>query len=56
MTRSWYRASVGAYPEYELGVQIFTDAQAEKFSFDVLDATKIVPEELVPLRHVGRLC
>jgi catalase len=51
----WEAIEAGAYPEYELGVQIFTEAQAEKFSFDVLDATKIVPEELVPLRHVGRL-
>jgi catalase len=51
----WEAIEAGAYPEYTLGVQIFSEAQAEKFSFDVLDATKIVPEELVPLRHVGRL-
>jgi catalase len=51
----WEAIEAGAYPEYELGVQIFSEAQAEKFSFDVLDATKIVPEELAPLRHVGRL-
>jgi catalase len=51
----WEAIEAGAYPEYELGVQIFSEAQAEKWSFDVLDATKIVPEELVPLRHVGRL-
>jgi catalase len=51
----WEAIEAGAYPEYELGVQIFGEAQAEKFSFDVLDPTKIVPEELVPLRHVGRL-
>ena len=37
-------------------MQIFNEAQAEGFSFDVLDATKIVPEELVPVTPVGRLC
>jgi catalase len=51
----WEAIETGAYPEYELGVQIFTEAQAEAFSFDVLDATKLVPEELVPVRTVGRL-
>ncbi|WP_203321828.1 catalase [Pseudoxanthomonas beigongshangi] len=51
----WEAIEAGDYPEYELGLQIFTPEQAEAFSFDVLDATKIVPEELVPLRVVGRL-
>ncbi|MEO8655118.1 MAG: catalase, partial [Ramlibacter sp.] len=51
----WERIESGAYPEYELGVQIFTEEQAEKFSFDILDATKIVPEELVPIQPVGRM-
>jgi catalase len=51
----WERIEAGAYPEYELQIQVFTEQQAEQFSFDVLDATKIVPEELVPLRTVGRL-
>jgi catalase len=36
-------------------VQVFTEEQAEQFSFDILDATKIVPEELVPIRPVGRM-
>ncbi|MDO9033319.1 MAG: catalase, partial [Hydrogenophaga sp.] len=35
--------------------QIFTEAQAESFSFDVLDATKLIPEELVPVTPVGRM-
>ena len=43
------------FPEYELGFQIFDEEQAEGFSFDVLDATKIVPEELVPITPVGRM-
>jgi catalase len=51
----WEAIEAGDYPEYELGLQIFSEAEAESFSFDVLDATKIVPEELVPVRPVGRL-
>lgn len=51
----WDAIEAGEYPEWELGLQIFTDAQAEGFSFDVLDATKIVPEELVPVTPVGRM-
>src|SRR5687767_890611 len=51
----WEAIEAGAYPEYELAVQVFTEKDAERFSFDVLDATKIIPEELVPLRPIGRM-
>jgi catalase len=51
----WEAIEAGNYPEYELGVQVFTEEQAEQFSFDVLDATKLVPEELVPVTPVGRM-
>ena len=51
----WEAIEGGAFPEYELGLQIITEEQAEEFSFDVLDATKIVPEELVPVVPVGKL-
>jgi catalase len=51
----WEAIEAAAYPEWELGIQVFTEEQAEKFSFDVLDATKLIPEELVPLRPVGKL-
>jgi catalase len=51
----WEAIEAGEYPEYELGVQLFTEEQADQFSFDVLDATKIVPEELVPIQPIGRL-
>jgi catalase len=51
----WERIESGAYPEYELAVQVFTEEQAERFSFDILDATKIIPEELVPLQPLGRM-
>ena len=51
----WEAIEAGVFPEYELGVQIITEEQAERFTFDVLDATKLVPEELVPVRPIGRL-
>ncbi|RZL87467.1 MAG: catalase [Variovorax sp.] len=51
----WEAIEAGEFPEWELAVQTFTEEQAEGFSFDVLDATKIVPEELVPLTPVGRM-
>ena len=51
----WEAIEAGNFPEYELGLQIFTEEQAASFPFDVLDPTKIVPEEMVPLRPVGKL-
>ncbi|WP_286936934.1 catalase [Achromobacter sp. UBA4530] len=51
----WEAIDAGHGPEWELGVQVFTEDQAEGFSFDVLDATKIVPEELVPVVPIGRM-
>jgi len=51
----WEAIEAGAYPEWELGVQIFTEEQAQAFSFDVLDATKLIPEELIPIRPIGRM-
>jgi len=51
----WEAIEAGAFPEWELGVQVFTEEQANEFSFDVLDATKIVPEELVPVTPIGRM-
>ncbi len=51
----WDAIEAGDYPEWELGVQMFSEADAEKFSFDVLDATKIIPEELVPVTPIGRM-
>ncbi len=51
----WNAITSGNPPEWELGVQLFDDAFADRFPFDVLDATKIIPEEDVPIRIVGRL-
>ena len=51
----WEAIECGEYPEYELAFQVFTEAQAEAFPFDVLDPTKLIPEELVPLIPVGKM-
>src|SRR2546423_3218198 len=51
----WDAITLGAFPEWELGLQLFDDAFADRFAFDVLDPTKIIPEEEVPVRRVGRL-
>ena len=51
----WEAIEAGNFPEWELGLQVFTEAEADAFSFDVLDATKLVPEEIVPVRPVGRM-
>lgn len=45
----------GNYPEWEFGVQLFTEQQASTFPFDHLDATKMIPEEIVPLQIIGRM-
>jgi catalase len=51
----WEAIECGDYPEWELGLQLFDEKIAEKFPFDFLDATKLIPEEIVPVRMVGRL-
>jgi catalase len=45
----------GAFPEWELAVQLFTQEQADAFPFDHLDATKLIPEEMIPLTVIGRM-
>src|SRR5690606_30862816 len=51
----WDAIEAGHYPEWELGLQIIPEADEHKYEFDLLDATKFLPEELVPVRTVGRL-
>jgi catalase len=51
----WEAIESGNYPEWEFGLQTFSEADAEKFSFDVLDSTKLIPEELIPVKPVGRM-
>jgi len=45
----------GSFPAWELAVQLFTEEEADAFAFDHLDPTKLIPEELVPLRVIGRM-
>ena len=45
----------GSFPEWELGLQLFDEKFADSLPYDVLDATKIIPEEILPLRIVGRM-
>jgi len=45
----------GDYPEWELGIQAFDQAFADSLPFDVLDSTKIIPEELLPVKPIGKM-
>nr|P95539.1 RecName: Full=Catalase HPII [Pseudomonas putida]AAB40866.1 stationary-phase inducible catalase C [Pseudomonas putida] len=51
----WEAIENGDYPEWELGVQIVPEADEHKFDFDLLDPTKIIPEELVPVTPLGKM-
>ncbi|ALB70955.1 catalase HPII [Cronobacter muytjensii] len=51
----WEAIEAGDYPEYELGVQLIPEDDEFKFDFDLLDATKLIPEELVPVQLVGKM-
>ena len=51
----WEAIQSGAFPEWELGLQLFDDDFADRFAFDILDSTKLIPEEEVPIVRVGRL-
>ena len=51
----WDAIEQGDFPQWELGLQLFDDEFADAFPFDILDPTKIIPEEDVPIRIVGRL-
>ena len=45
----------GNFPEWEFGVQLLSQVEADQLPFDILDATKVIPEEMVPLKIIGRL-
>ncbi|HEY2751005.1 catalase [Phenylobacterium sp.] len=47
--------AAGAFPEWEFGVQALSQAEADALPFDILDATKLIPEELHPIQMVGRM-
>ncbi|ANM16779.1 catalase [Rhizobium sp. N541] len=51
----WQSIQSGNFPEWELCVQLFDQDFADTFDFDILDPTKIIPEEILPVKPVGRL-
>ena len=51
----WDAIEAGNFPEYELGLQLVPEEDALKYGFDLLDATKVLPEEQVPVQRVGKL-
>lgn len=51
----WDSIKAGNFPEWELGIQVFDEKFANDFYFDVLDSTKLIPEELCPVQIIGRM-
>ena len=51
----WESIEQGNFPEWELGIQTISESDEEKFDFDILDATKLWPEEILPVRRIGKM-
>ena len=51
----WEAIENGDFPEWELGVQVVEEKDEHAFDFDLLDPTKLIPEEIVPVQRIGRL-
>ncbi|MFA6276835.1 MAG: catalase [Pedobacter sp.] len=51
----WEAIQSGNFPEWEFGIQVVSEADEHKFGFDLLDPTKLIPEELVPVQRIGKL-
>ena len=51
----WEAIESGAFPEWELGVQIVPEKDEHKFEFDLLDPTKLIPEEIIPVQRIGKM-
>ncbi|RYU93140.1 catalase [Emticicia agri] len=51
----WEAIENGAFPEWEFGVQLISEDDEFKYDFDLLDPTKIIPEELVPVKKIGKM-
>ncbi|MGM9925858.1 MAG: catalase [Bacillus sp. (in: firmicutes)] len=51
----WESIERGDYPEYEFGVQLLSEEDEFKFDFDILDPTKIWPEEIIPVKIIGKM-
>ncbi|WP_178988698.1 catalase [Winogradskyella schleiferi] len=51
----WNAIEAGQYPEWELGIQVVPEEDEHKFEFDLLDPTKLIPEEMVPVEIIGKM-
>ncbi|MCW1926389.1 catalase [Luteolibacter arcticus] len=51
----WEAIERGDFPEWELGVQVIEESQAAELDFDLLDPTKLIPEEIIPIRMLGKM-
>lgn len=51
----WDAIDVGQFPEWELGIQVVAQEDEHKFEFDLLDPTKLIPEEMVPVKIIGKM-
>jgi catalase len=51
----WESIENGNFPEWEFGVQIVEEKDEHKFDFDLLDPTKLIPEEMVPVKRIGKM-
>jgi len=51
----WEAIESGAFPEWELGIQIVPEKDEHKFEFDLLDPTKLIPEEIIPVQRIGKM-
>src|SRR5690606_40224014 len=51
----WDAIEAGQFPEWEFGVQLVPEEDEHRFDFDLLDPTKIIPEEIVPVRRIGKM-
>ena len=51
----WEAIERGDFPEWEFGVQVIEEAQAADLDFDLLDPTKLIPEEIIPIRMLGKM-
>ena len=51
----WEAIEMGDYPEWELGVQVIEEENEHDFDFDILDPTKLIPEEIVPITPLGKM-
>ncbi|MCM4166492.1 Catalase HPII [Arenibacter antarcticus] len=51
----WDAIEAGEFPQWELGVQIIPEADEHKYDFDLLDPTKLIPEEMVPVKIIGKM-